>query len=66
MHLKKSVNFFSFGGTPSLKDLGFRGRSSTSGLVDLKPKLGVLHPSMFGPKLGQDFDMLWIKMIEDV
>lgn len=45
----------SFVGTPSLEDRGFRGRSSTNGLVGLKPKLAVLHPSMLGTKLSKIF-----------
>jgi len=31
----------------------------------LEPKLGVLHPSMCGPKPWSILDMRWMEMIED-
>lgn len=47
--------FGSLGGTPSLNDRGFGGRSSTSGLVGLKPKLVVLHPKLLGQNHGENW-----------
>jgi len=45
--LRGSVEIGSLGGTPSPRVRGVGGRSTTSGFVDLGPKVWALHPSLW-------------------
>lgn len=49
--------FCILGGTPSPRVRGLEGEVPQKSFVGLEPKVGVLHPSMFGPKPWRILDM---------